>query len=103
MAASTVFGLLRRISGQRHVGVNLAEKKPGACLIVDQHGVFADPAKPRVFGQRALQHGGAVYEGAVLTASQLGFNPFGQLGEAPAHELVIIPPECVPRDIGFVG
>ena len=92
---------LWRIRRQWQVGINLTQEKPGACIRVDQHGVFGDPAHPRPFGNGPLQYRRTVHKGPVATATRHFLNAFGQVGQAFADKLVVIPPQRIARNIGL--
>ncbi len=48
-----------RVDGQWQVGIQLAEKEPGAGALIDQVGMLADPAQARV-AARAFSSTGAL-------------------------------------------
>ena len=54
-----------RVDRQRQVGEYLAEEEPGTVLPVEQVGVLADPAEPRIARERLLEHRRAVGECAI--------------------------------------
>ena len=87
-AAAMIFARLVNLQGQ--VSVQLADKKPRAGLLVDQVGVFANPAKAGFLCQRLFKYRCAVGEGAIAKRSCQGFNFVGQLLQPFADDLVII-------------
>ncbi len=100
-AAAVIFAFAGR-DRQGQVGVELSEKKPGTGFLVDQVGVLADPAETGIACQRFFQHRRAVDKGAVAEFSDLIFNFIGQLLQAFAHHLVVIPAQRIARDIAQI-
>ncbi len=102
-AAAAVLPLEGRVHRQRQVGVELAQEEPGAGPGVEQHGVLADPAEPRLARQGPLHHRRRVDEGAVAEGAHLGLQPLGQGRQALAHQLVVVAAGGVAGDVGGLG
>ncbi len=90
-------------AGQRQVGVELAEKKPGAGAAMDQVGVFADPAQACIACQRFLEYWRAVDEGPITEVADARLDPLGQLLQPATQHLVIIAAEGIARDKAEFG
>src|SRR6266513_1326878 len=88
------------IHRQRQVRQDLAEKEPRAALACDEVGVLADPAEPRVAGQRLLEHRRGVDAHPVAERSDALLQLSGERGERAAQGLVVVAPESVTRHVG---
>ncbi|MNR05656.1 hypothetical protein D3C85_1216990 [compost metagenome] len=100
-APPAVFGGMGRVDRQRQVDEQFGEKKVTAGLAVQDQGIFADPSKPRLFGDGFFQHRGTVDKSAEAERSDLGLNFFRQLLHAFADQLVVIATQGITRDVGF--
>ena len=74
-AAGAAVIFLRRIDLESHVGVDFAEKKPGAVLAMQQVSVFSLPAETRFCRQRFFQHRRAVGENAITHRTEALLDP----------------------------
>lgn len=90
----------RRIHRQGEVGEQLAEKKEGAGLTVDDQGVFADPAEAGLLRHGFFQYRCGVDKSAVTHGAAAGDNTVGQLLQALADHLVVVTTQRVAGNIG---
>ncbi len=81
-AAMVANGLIRR---QRQIGIEFAEKEPGAGGAVKNIAVLADPAKPGLCRKRFFQHRGAVDKYPITELADLLSDTPCQLLQALAH------------------
>ena len=72
------------VQGQRDIGVNFTDKKPGASPGINKVAVFSNPAEASIPGQRFFQYRGTVNEGTVGKLSEFFFNFVGQFLQAIA-------------------
>ena len=70
---------------------------------MQQVGVLADPAQARLLGQRLFQHRCAVGEDTVAEMPHGHLNTVGEFLQPRAHNLVVIAPERVARNVTAVG
>ena len=99
----TAVSLCRGIGRQCQVGVQLAEKKPGSGLLVDQVGVFADPAEPGLLCQCLFQYRCTVGKGAIAELADVRGDPVRQLLQSPAQQLVVVATEGIAGQVGKRG
>ena len=65
--------------------------------------MLALPAETGFCSQRLFHHRTAVDEHPVMECANSSFNALGQLLQAAAHQLVVVTPQGVTRDIGTLG
>lgn len=88
------------VDRQRQVGVELAEKKPRALVLVDHICVLANPADTSFFRERFFEYRRAVDERAIAELANPLLNAFRQFLQFVAHQLVIVAAEGIARDVG---
>ena len=66
------------------------QKKVGSCVLAQQKGIFAYPAKSAALGPCALHHGSTVYKAATLNGSDRPAEFVQQLVQAFFHDLVVV-------------
>ncbi len=91
------------IDRQRQIRVQLAEKEVRAGAAIDQHGVLADPAQPRIARQRFFQYRGGIHVSPIAEVADDGMDAFGQLLQPVAHQLVIVASQRVARHVTRFG
>ncbi len=69
-------------------------------MAVQQQRVLADPAQPGLHRQSLLQHWRAVDEDPIVVCRDGAADPFRQLGEPLAHQLVVVASQRIARDVG---
>jgi len=69
-------------------------------VTIEQQGVLADPAQPGIPAQGLLQHRAAVDEHPIAESANGGLDAVCQVLQTLAHELVIVPPQCIAGDEG---
>ncbi|MGB7669111.1 MAG: hypothetical protein WBL66_17790 [Candidatus Acidiferrales bacterium] len=89
----------RERGSEVQIGENHAEKKPRAELLVDQAGVFCEPAKTGVFGGEAFEHrAGVDVDARLKILMELGAKPGYQPIELGLQHVVVIVAPGVARD-----
>ena len=91
------------INRQWRVGENLTQKKPRACLFVEQQGVLAYPAKPGISCQGFFQNRRAVYKGAITERANKIFDFRCQCLQTITNNLVIVTTDCITGNKAEIG
>src|SRR5207302_9319024 len=97
-AAGTAMLLDRRVRRQRQVGVDLAEKEPGAGAVEEQR-VLAAPADPGPHCELHFHHGRRVCEHAIAERTDFGLNPIAQALQPGAQHLVVVAAARIASDV----
>src|SRR5205807_8516307 len=84
-AGAAVARLVRRVGLQIQVEQQGAEEEIAAAVLVDEHGVFADPAETGPAGEVALQERGGIDDPAADDSRELGTRPGEQSVETIAE------------------
>src|SRR5207237_2004457 len=86
----------------RNIEQKSAEKKEAAEPLVQQHGVFAEPAKAGAPGEVALQQRRRIDDGTAVASRHFFLHPVAELPETPAQYAVIVGALGVARDLARV-
>jgi len=89
---------VRRVGQDVERGVDFAQEQPGAVLAGDQVGMLSLPAEPGAPGQRLLHHRRGIDE-HLHAGAEARDHELREMLEHPLHEVVVVPPARVDRDI----
>ena len=88
----------RFVGVKRQVEQQSAEKEIAAELLVDQHGVFTEPAETRPAREIAFEQRRGIDDGAAARAGRFAFDPREQCLQLFAQHVVIIKPSRIASD-----